>query len=169
MHAESLFLSPGGNAGPGAQESCVTECVPAPCVLLIPPPVPGRVRVLVGRGGPALTGVLLTLGSGKVSSPSPALSAPVKGDPTHRPELLRGPWPESQARSRVHGLAFSPLIPLRPHLTSWAELTPPMTARPCPGPGVFARLHIPDSEAQSAGCTSTLWDLPAPQSLTDDL
>lgn len=114
-------------------------------------------------------GVLLTLGSGKVSSPSPALSAPVKGDPTHHPELLRGPWPESQARSRVHGLAFSPLIPLQPHLTSWAELTPPTTARPCPGPGVSARLHIPDSEAQSTGCTSTLWHLPAPQSLTDDL
>lgn len=88
------------------------------------------------------------------------LSAPVCEAPGQSP---------MHTHSRAHGLEFSPLIPLRPHLTSWAELTPPTSASPCPEPGVFARPHIPDPEAQSTGCTSKLWHPPAPQSLTDDL
>lgn len=114
-------------------------------------------------------GGLLTLGSGKVSSPFSTLSAPVKGDQTHRPELLRGPWPEPHAHSHAHGLEFSPLIPLHPHLTSRAELTPPMTARPCPEAGVFARPHIPDPEAQSTGCKSKLWRSPGSAVPDEDL
>ena len=143
-----------------AQESYVAERVPAPCLLLISPLVPGRVRVLVGGGGPGLTGGLLTPGSGKVSSPFPNLSAHVCEAPGQSP---------MHTHSRAHGLEFSPLIPLRPHRTSWAELTPPTSARPCPEPGVFARPHIPDPEAQSTGCTSQLWRPPAPQSLTGNL
>lgn len=86
-------------------------------------------------------GGLLTLGFGEVSSPFSTLSAPVKGDQTHRPELLRGPWPEPHAHSHAHGLEFSPLISLHPHVTSRAELTPPMMARPCPKAGVCQASH----------------------------
>lgn len=91
-----------------AQESYVAERVPAPCLLLISPLVPGRVRVLVGGGGPGLTGGLLTLGSGKVSSPFPTclhLSA--------RP-LARAPCILTHVHVDLSSLPSSPCGPTRP-------------------------------------------------------